>query len=577
MADDLRTNLGFDPFIERTIGSDVQTGDTSGGSAPNQPAFDLYSISQSNPLTGAGDNIQTLQGNIGQGALNFANLNISEFNVNQAIMGGATGYNQGSGWWFGNDGQNYKFFIGNSAGNKVTWDGTTLSVTGIVTIGTGGSVGGWTITATTIQSTGVTLSSSGNASIAFGTTPPTGPATGTGIYIDKTGLFGLAANSQVFKLDATTGNITCTGTIQATGGYIGTTTALVYESTGINCGTTGHIRGGQTDFNTGTGWFAGYSGGQYKFSFGNPSANYITWDGTNLTVNGYVQSGKGAFGGDGSDGALAISSGTTTIDCANAAILVKQYSSISITGTAKLTFINPNTNGTIIYLKCKGNVTITSSDSGAIDVSGMGGAGGASVAGAAFTPGNVGKAGLTNIISFGGGLGATSAPAPGAGGSITLSIHTSPAIELTKYVNVIIGGGGGSGGSANAGRTSGAGGNGGGGLVIECNGAFNFTTGGISSLGLAGGNSSGGAGFQVGGGGGGGGGGIIILYTTLTANSGSFNITGGAGGTGVFGGAGIGGGGGASALAGGAAPGGSASGGVGADGFSFVSQNTVFA
>src|ERR1035437_3459937 len=51
------------------------------------------------------------------------------------------------------------------------------------------------------------------------------------------------------------------------------------------------------------------------------------------------------FGGTGADGALAISSGTTTIDCANAAKVIKNYSSISITGTGTLAFSNPNTNG----------------------------------------------------------------------------------------------------------------------------------------------------------------------------------------------------------------------------------------
>ena len=88
---------------------------------------------------------------------------------------------------------------------------------------------------------------------------------------------------------ATFTNVTATGTMNATGGYVGSTTALVYESQGINCGTTGYIRGGQTDYFTGTGFFLGYSGAAYKFSIGS-STQYLTWDGSNLALAGNLQS-----------------------------------------------------------------------------------------------------------------------------------------------------------------------------------------------------------------------------------------------------------------------------------------------
>jgi hypothetical protein len=45
----------------------------------------------------------------------------------------ATGYNVGEGVWFGRDTDGIiKMFVGDAAGNKVTWDGTTLSITGAV-------------------------------------------------------------------------------------------------------------------------------------------------------------------------------------------------------------------------------------------------------------------------------------------------------------------------------------------------------------------------------------------------------------------------------------------------------------
>lgn len=49
-------------------------------------------------------------------------------------------------------------------------------------------------------------------------------------------------------------------------------------SGGITFSAGGAIKGGQTDYNTGTGWFLGYSGGAYKFSIGNQSGNRLTFD-----------------------------------------------------------------------------------------------------------------------------------------------------------------------------------------------------------------------------------------------------------------------------------------------------------
>lgn len=51
---------------------------------------------------------------------------------------------------------------------------------------------------------------------------------------------------------------------------------------------TGWIKGGQTDYNTGTGFFLGYSGAAYKFSIGDPTANYLNWDGTYLKIKGVL-------------------------------------------------------------------------------------------------------------------------------------------------------------------------------------------------------------------------------------------------------------------------------------------------
>lgn len=67
------------------------------------------------------------------------------------IKSGQTDYDTGTGFWIGNDGGTPKLSIGNSAGNKMTWDGTSLSLTGSITATTG-TIGGWIIGATTLTS-----------------------------------------------------------------------------------------------------------------------------------------------------------------------------------------------------------------------------------------------------------------------------------------------------------------------------------------------------------------------------------------------------------------------------------------
>ena len=67
---------------------------------------------------------------------------------------------------------------------------------------------------------------------------------------------------------------------------------------------TGSIAGGQSGFNTGTGFFIGYSDGAYKLSVGNPSGNRLAWDGSGLTIIGSITTGSVI------NGAVTLSSGT---------------------------------------------------------------------------------------------------------------------------------------------------------------------------------------------------------------------------------------------------------------------------
>jgi hypothetical protein len=339
----------------------------------------------------------------------------------------------------------------------------------------------------------------------------------------------------------------------------------------------------------------------------------VVYDGTNFQMQSgvataYALSTSLKFGGTGADGALAISSGTTTLDLGGAQVFTKNYTSISITGTGKLAFSNPHANGTIIKLLSQGDVTLTSSQAPMIDASGMGAqdkADGTLIMDTSSHIGGDGSTGTTANPGVGGAAGT-------AGASITVneSLYTTTSLQLERRNIMVACGSGGADGAAGAagfggaGGVGGAGGRGGGVLIIECAGAWNFTTAsGISVAGAAGSNgTAAGAGTNGGGGGGGSGGRggfFIALYNTLTASSGTVTVSGGAAGTGGAGGTGgvanTGGGGGGAGCAGGVSSAGNAgaagsngnagtgtggaggNGGAGLTGYSVVAKNVWFA
>lgn len=269
----------------------------------------------------------------------------------------------------------------------------------------------------------------------------------------------------------------------------------------------------------------------------------IGYDGTNFQLLSPIANSSGKFGGTSSDGALTITSGTTTVSFASASFVQLNYSSISITGTGVLGFSNPGTNGTTLALKSKGNVTLTSSATPMIDMSGMGAAGGTGGTTGAPTPGTASEGlGILDSSTHKGTSGALDQATIAAGGVIYVltgagTLYTTQAGQVqTKMVMVVPGSGGGGGAGTSGGSAGGAGGRGGGALYIECGGALNFTTtSGISVSGLTGvagaagtsGNAGGGSG-----GGGGAGGQCVILANVITAATGTVTNTGGNGGAG---------------------------------------------
>jgi hypothetical protein len=248
------------------------------------------------------------------------------------------------------------------------------------------------------------------------------------------------------------------------------------------------------------------------------------------------------FGGTGADGALAISSGTTTIDLASAAYVEKNYTSISITGTGKLAFTNPHANGTLVQLRSQGAVTLTAT-APCIDMTGIGASAG--TGGATTGTGTGGTNGQFQLDSTGRGGGAgtynSGSTVTGGGALTSLPFYVIDEPSHARRFFPLFTGAGGGGGGGGALVTGANGGRGGGALLIECAGAWNFTTAlGIDVSGLLGSNGPA-AGVNSGGGGGGGGSGgsCLVLYGTLTANSGTIKKAGGNGGNGSTSTAGI--------------------------------------
>jgi len=89
---------------------------------------------------------------------------------------------------------------------------------------------------------------------------------------------------------------------------------------GITMSSGGSIKGGQTDYNTGTGFFLGYSGGAYKFSIGKTSTNNITWSGSVMSIRGSLNAD------DMTTGSIESSDGNTKFDLDEDVIIINDDS-----------------------------------------------------------------------------------------------------------------------------------------------------------------------------------------------------------------------------------------------------------
>ena len=138
----------------------------------------------------------------------------------------------------------------------------------------------------------------------------------------------IAANAVIagkIAADAVTATEINVATLSAITADLGTITAGT-----ISLPVTGYIRGGQTDYATGTGFFLGYSGAAYKFSIGS-TTNYLTWDGSILTIVGVIDNKKSA-------GTYVLASGLAVVNTNSASYEKKREFLIKDSGTISVVF-----------------------------------------------------------------------------------------------------------------------------------------------------------------------------------------------------------------------------------------------
>lgn len=173
------------------------------------------------------------------------------------IRTGSISYNSGAGLWVGYTGGTYKVFIGQSGGNKILWDGSTLSITG----GYSGTIDWSTIIGTGKPADYATV----------------GATWGTNVYSRPTEL--------------TDGRISTA--LSSSGLVVSGVKPGVVVSPG---GTSGLYLGSDyLGFYNGSAWKT-YMDNAGRFYLGGTSGALL-WDGTNLTVSGTVYATAGSFTG----------------------------------------------------------------------------------------------------------------------------------------------------------------------------------------------------------------------------------------------------------------------------------------
>ena len=264
------------------------------------------------------------------------------------------------------------------------------------------------------------------------------------------------------------------------------------------------------------------SGSAGQFATGISSGGVISY----ASPSGFAQ-----FGGDGSDGAVSV----TTNSAASQAKMQRNCSSYSLSGA---NIGDTLYSGSIINSSGTVSITCTGTSGGIICQTGPdGGSAGTPSSNAGNGSGIYGGSGGAINISAGGAGGSSAFATGGAGGAGAGGVGGTFPQATMSGARLVEGGGGGGGGSANTSSIAGPGGDGGGVFIIAAVGAITISpssAGRVEMLAGSAGVSGSGSGTGAGGGAGGGAGvGFHYSKTSITqgANA-TVNYSGGTGGNG---------------------------------------------
>ena len=180
--------------------------------------------------------------------------------------------------------------IYNPATNQTTW--TTPYVSSLKV----GSLSAITVSTGALSVDGMLSVGAGGAIKSGSYTGWGWPASGTGFYLGTQGL--LMGNHDTgggfvsISADGSRFDLGIAGGPRLTWSTSGTPSLTLSNATlnaasgninAINVTSSGHIRGGQTGYATGSGFFLGYASGYYRFSIGDDN-QYLRWTGTELQI-----------------------------------------------------------------------------------------------------------------------------------------------------------------------------------------------------------------------------------------------------------------------------------------------------